>query len=84
MTSCSLDDQKVFYTEQCKKPTKVLHDKSMFLLHYSNEFCLYAAITENTKLSSEATATRDFIVQECSHQEMIDGDRDKMYVKLKK
>ena len=83
MHACCLEDQKLSFAEQCKLKPKALPDKSKHLMHYDQENCIYCTITKDLKNSSDATATRDFIVYDYAEQEMLQGVNETIYTAKK-
>ena len=65
--ACDIQHQKELSSQQALvKDVRSFPDKTNFLLHYSNDFCIYCITTSNFKRPSEARASRRFTVIESS------------------
>ena len=80
MTSCILDDQDEKFRKQLEIGIENLPDGYEQLLFYNETVCISCLTTKDLKRSSEARASRNFMVYKVPLEEMLHGSTDKVFV----
>ena len=71
MTSCNRKEQNRLMKSQAKKSAKDYAEGYKYLLYTNSNMCIYCLTTTKWLRSSDAVATRDFMVTEVSIEEVL-------------
>ena len=69
---CDKKEQDKLMKSQAEKNAKDFEEGYKYLLYTSSNFCTYCLTTRNWLRSSDAVATRNFMVTELPIEEMLD------------